>query len=67
MAKISNESRENYEKKIKPDYNHYMGLVFERICKEFLEKKNDVSNDALDSNYDDGWNNPVEDDEEIPF
>ena len=29
-----------YEKKIKPDYNHYMGLVFERICKEFLEKKN---------------------------
>ena len=34
---------------------------------KFLEKKNDVSNDALDSNYDDGWNDPVEDEEEIPF
>lgn len=34
---------------------------------KFLEKKNDVSNDALDSNYDDGWTNPVNDDDEIPF
>ena len=34
---------------------------------KFLEKKNDVSNDALDSNYDDGWSDPVEDDDEIPF
>lgn len=29
-----------YEKKIKPDYSQYMGLVFERICKEFMEKEN---------------------------
>ncbi len=29
-----------YDKRVKPDYNHYMGLVFERICKEFLEEKN---------------------------
>ncbi len=29
-----------YEKKIKPDYIQYMGLVFERICKEFMEKEN---------------------------
>ena len=34
---------------------------------QFLEKKNDVSNDALDSNYDDGWNDPVDDDDEISF
>ena len=34
---------------------------------KFLEKKNDVSNDEHDSNYDDGWNEPVEDDDEIPF
>ena len=34
---------------------------------KFLEKKNDVSNDALDSNYDEGWNDPVNDDDEIPF
>ena len=34
---------------------------------KFLEKKNDVSNDALDSNYDEGWNDPVDDDDEIPF
>ena len=34
---------------------------------KFLEKKNDVSNDALDSSYDEGWNDPVEDDDEIPF
>ena len=34
---------------------------------KFLEKKNDVSNDTLDSNYDDGWNDPVEDGDEIPF
>lgn len=34
---------------------------------QFLEKKNDVSNDEHDSNYDDGWNDPVEDDDEIPF
>ena len=29
-----------YDKRVKPDYNHYMGPVFERICKEFLEEKN---------------------------
>lgn len=29
-----------YEKKIKPDYSQYMGLVFERICKEFIEREN---------------------------
>lgn len=34
---------------------------------KFLEKKNDVSNDERDSNYDDGWTEPVEDDDEIPF
>lgn len=34
---------------------------------KFLEKKNDVSNDAHDSNYDEGWNDPVDDSDEIPF
>ena len=29
-----------YERKIKPDYTNYMGLVFERICKEYLTKEN---------------------------
>ncbi len=25
-----------WEKRIKPDYDHYMGLVFERICRDYL-------------------------------
>lgn len=29
-----------WEKKIAPDLNHYMGLVFEQICKEYLLRKN---------------------------
>ncbi len=29
-----------YKKRVKPDYNQYMGLVFERICKEFMERVN---------------------------
>ena len=29
-----------YNRRIKPDYNQYMGIVFERICKEFLEREN---------------------------
>lgn len=29
-----------YERKIRSDYSQYMGLVFERICKEFMEREN---------------------------
>ena len=29
-----------YNRKILPDYSQYMGLVFEHICKEFLEREN---------------------------
>ena len=29
-----------YDRKIKQDYSHYMGIVFEKICKEYLEKEN---------------------------
>ena len=29
-----------WEKRVKPDLNHYMGLVFEKICKEYLLRKN---------------------------
>ena len=29
-----------YNRKILPDYSQYMGLVFERICREFMEREN---------------------------
>ena len=29
-----------WEKRIKPDYNSYMGLVFEKICLDYLNAKN---------------------------
>lgn len=29
-----------WERKIAPDYSHYMGLVFEQICKEYLLMEN---------------------------
>lgn len=35
---------------------------------QFLERSDNSSNTAPNNNnYDDGWNDPVEDDEEIPF
>ena len=37
---------------------------------QFLDYKsssNNVANDNNTASYDDGWNNPVEDDDEIPF
>ena len=27
-------------KKIEPDYNHYMGMVFEKICRDYLTERN---------------------------
>lgn len=29
-----------WERKILPDYNHYMGLVFERVCRDYLLHQN---------------------------
>ena len=29
-----------WERRIKPDYNNYMGLVFEQVCKDYLLTKN---------------------------
>ena len=29
-----------WAKKIEPDYNRYMGLVFEKVCMDYLKKKN---------------------------
>ena len=29
-----------WEKRIEPDYNRYMGLVFEKVCKDYLRRKN---------------------------
>jgi hypothetical protein len=29
-----------WERRVKPDYNHYMGTVFERICRDYLLHKN---------------------------
>jgi AAA+ ATPase superfamily predicted ATPase len=33
-----------WEKKILPFYNDYMGLVFERVCKEYLLRQNSLGN-----------------------
>ena len=29
-----------WKKKIEPDYNHYMGLVFEKVCMDYLMEQN---------------------------
>lgn len=29
-----------WKRRIEPDYNHYMGLVFEKVCEDYMIEKN---------------------------